>query len=207
MPKNPYSGGRNLVALAHRIDEDTLIRRYAQDKWSVSQCAKAFGISVKRARDILRSYGVELRGRKSELDPEAVLRAYAKLGNYNAVGRLLGADPSRVVRILDENDVQHDSPAEVPDFGNRSAANAARRRRLAAEPGPGDLLSPSEATLISGKSTGQLLALSRHGQLRNCGNEHRPRYRRSDVKALTDEPAPKTAVTDDSQRHDVVRAS
>jgi phage antirepressor YoqD-like protein len=200
MPKSPYSGGRSLVALAQRVDEDALVRRYAENNWSVPQCAKAFGISDHRVRAILRSHGVELRGQRKELDPDAVLRAYAQFGNYTAVAQLLGTSTDRIRQILDEKGVQHDSPRKVAGYDNKSGRKAARRRRLSTEPSPADLLSPSEAAQISGKSTTQLRVLTRQGQLSNYGNEYFPRYRRSDAQALAHEPERKAPITNDGRQ-------
>jgi len=205
MPKNPYSGGRSLVALSKRIDEDALVRRYVVNKWSVPQCGKAFQISNDRVRAIVRSHGVELRGRKKELDPDEVLRAYAQFGNYSTVARLLGTDAARIKEILDDKGVQHRCPGQVAAYDNKSGRKAARRRRQSAEPSPADLLTPTVAARISGESTRQLRALSNLGQLRNHGNEYFPKYRRSDVQALAHEPARKAPVTDDSRRNGTVR--
>ena len=207
MPNNPYSGGRSFVALSQRIDEDALVRRYTEHQWSVPQCTKAFQISSHRVRSILRSHDVELRGQKRELDHDAVLRTYAQFRNYTAVAQLLGTSADRIKEILDEKGIPHDSPGKVAAYDNKSGRKASRRRRLSAEPGPADLLSPSEAARISGESTRQLLALTRQGQLPNHGNEYFPRYRRSDVQALAHGPAQTAPVTTDGRQHEAGRAS
>lgn len=207
MPKNPYSGGRSLVALSQQIDEDALVRRYAVTKWSLQQCGKVFQISDHRVRVILRSHGVELRGRKKELDPDEVLRAYAQFRNYSAVAGLLGTDATRIIQILDEKGVQHGSPGKVAAYDRTSGRKAARRRRQSAEPSRADLLTPSTAAQISGASTRQLRALSKEGQLPNYGNEYFPKYRRSDVQALTHEPPRKAPATHDDRQQRAVRGS
>jgi phage antirepressor YoqD-like protein len=125
--KNPYSRGRGPGAFGERVDEEVVARRYTGSGWSVPQCARAFGIGTRRVRSILRSHGVELRGNKKDLDPGAVVRAYAQFRNYSTVARLLGVSEERITQILDENSIQHDSSRWVAPQASRSRAAAARR--------------------------------------------------------------------------------
>jgi hypothetical protein len=133
MSKNPYSK-RTLGGPAKDVDEDAVAKRYDRSRWSVPQCAAAFGIGDQRVRSILRRQGIELRGRTRDLDPGAVVRAYGHFGDYTKVAHALGVAVKRVTAILDEAGVPHGTSRLVSPQG--SLSREALERRAAWQTGP-----------------------------------------------------------------------
>jgi hypothetical protein len=99
--RNPYRN-RNRST----IDEKLLVKRYTQFKWALRRCAGEQRISEKRAKEILAEHGVMLRSLKPDLDPDAVLAAFAKRPSVDYVRSLLGVDARRITQILDENEIE-----------------------------------------------------------------------------------------------------
>ena len=129
------------------VDEQRLALRYARDKWTITQCARRFGIGYNQARGILLRSNVELRppGRPVVLDEDAVLRAYDRHRSVVYVAIAMGADDGSVRAILDKHSVPHSTPPRPGDTDSQNRRTRAGRVRPATGPSPADLLMPVQA--------------------------------------------------------------
>jgi hypothetical protein len=85
------------------INEELLVKRYTQAKWTLKRCAREQHIGQDRAREILAKHDVKLRSHKPDLDPDVVLAAFARRPSVDYVRSLFGVDTRRIAQILDEN--------------------------------------------------------------------------------------------------------
>lgn len=166
------------------IDEAAVERKYVHLKWTVARLAREYRASRERIEAILAGRGVELRAAR-ELDKDAVLAAYARHRTIQYVADAMGAGAERIRAILDEEGVPHADVVRVQGFSNVERRQAARKRRLADEPSPADLLLPAQAAAVAGVSVRTLAAAARDGQISymRTGSGQR-RYVRRDAEDL-----------------------
>lgn len=187
--KSPYSGRRKLAASASAVnlDEKRVVKRYEYLQ-SVSKCAQEFGVSWNTIRAVLRRNGVEVRKptRSStiEIDENAVVRSYERLGSLHKAAAAQGMSAELVKEIISRNGVPlHTRPTPIV-IGASERYNISQRRRRQREPSPADLLRPGEAAAIIGSTAQKLNVACHNGVIKNYGSVRFPLYRRDEILAL-----------------------
>lgn len=95
------------------VDEDRLVLRYSRDHWSLNRCQEVFGLNSPGAvKTILSNHGIPIRG-TAELDENAVLRCFDRLGGVQAAATALGTNFNRIAAILDKHEIPHSSVPRV----------------------------------------------------------------------------------------------
>lgn len=181
MARSPYAGRRPPTASVPLVNEERFVARY-QKTGNLSQCLREFDLTKRRGLAILARHGESAGAkRRTEVDEDAILRAFGKLKSVTAVAGLQGIGEADVRATLDRHGMAHDTRVPAPDYDSKTLAQKKAQRRRAGKPLPSDLLYPSEAAQIAGVASGSLLA----GRLPNRGSQYFPRYRRDEVLGLT----------------------
>lgn len=96
-------------------DADAIVAAYVQDRWSVGQCALAFGLTRAQVRWVLDRRGVVRDPRRRMLrvtiDQDALAAAYRRGLSLQATARTFHVDRRTAARVLDRHQVsRHPAP-------------------------------------------------------------------------------------------------
>jgi hypothetical protein len=179
-PARPRSDffGKNKRSGRPTVDEDALITRYVRDHWTLGRCAESFGTTEGHVKSILVEHDVEINvfPKTAILDEQRVLRMYGPL-SIQSIALTLGTNPGRIVEILERHDVKIGEGSKPHLMWNDLD-----------DPSPSDLLHPTQAAQILGKSKDFLWWASVRGQIRAArkAEDGMRWYRRSDVEKFRD---------------------
>jgi hypothetical protein len=133
-----------------------VVKRYARDRWTLLQCVTRFGITETHVRKILAAHDVEIRVTRAAVlvDESRVLRMYDNACALHVIASSLSTSDERVKAVLAKHG-REIGRAPHPHLFNEPE-----------EPGPNDLLRPSQAAQILGESERFLYRLSVQGEIR-----------------------------------------